>query len=81
MQVQNLETKTLHDITLEHIGRCECCGDHIFNVLIDGEVVQEFAYLPSGLIAFDGKFIFDKTINDLRKESGYLSLEEFLSLE
>lgn len=83
MQVQNLETETLHTASIESIGRCGCCGDHMFKVLVDGKLVYSIHYLDDHTTAFvteDATFRFTKTLNELRVASGYLSLQEFLGL-
>lgn len=83
MQVQNLETETVHTASIESIGRCVCCGDHMFKVLVDGKEVLDIRYLDDHTTAFvteEHTFRFTKTLNELRVASGYLSLQEFLAL-
>lgn len=83
MQVVNQITETIHIASIESIGRCSCCGDHMFKILVDGKEVLDIRYLAdhtTALVTKDSIFRLTKSLNDLRVASGYLSLQEFLAL-
>ncbi len=80
MQVLNIKTNVKHQIKLESEGRCECCGNHVFKVLVDNNLVFDIKQQSDGTTIYTTEtesFISDKTLNALRKASGYLSAKEF----